>query len=217
MTNRKACINMIKQQLRTGDVLDEKILSLYEEIPRSQFVPKAMQPFAYSDMQIPLNHQQRMLSPLEEGRILQKLALTGQERVLEVGTGTGFLTALLSRLAKTVVSVDYYPDFTLSARLKLEQYECNNVELITADAHQGWLEQAPYDIVVMTGAVEVITDSHLLQILPGGKLLAFVGKEPVIHCMLLTLDHQGNWTEQVLFETNTPPLINKLKPKEFVF
>lgn len=208
---------MIKQQLRTGDVLNETILSLYDELPREEFVHGAMQQFAYSDMQIPLAHQQRMMTPLEEARILQALKLQGTETILEVGTGSGYLTALLSRLGRQVISVDYYADFTTSARLKLDKYSCNNVQLITGDAHRGWLEAAPYDVVVMTGAIEKITETHRLQVLPGGKLLAIVGREPIMQCLLLTLDHQGNWTQELIFETCVPPLINKLKPKEFVF
>lgn len=208
---------MIKQQLRTGDVLNERILELYDEIFREDFVPPTMKEFAYSDFQIPLLHQQCMLSPLDEGRILQALALQGTETVLEVGTGSGFLTALLSRLSKHVISLDYYAEFTTTATEKLTKYNCKNVELITGDAYQGWLEKAPYDIVVITGAIEKITETHRLQILPGGKLLAIVGKQPIMQCLLLTLDHQGNWAEKLVFETCIPSLINKLKPKEFVF
>lgn len=208
---------MVKQQLRTGDVLDEAILALFDEFPRETFLPQSMRPFAYSDMQIPLAHQQRMMTPLEEGRLLQALQLQGHETVLEVGTGTGYLTALLSRLCKKVISVDYFEDFTASAKTRLAHHQCTNVELITGDAYRGWLDKAPYDIVIMTGAIETITDTHRLQILPGGKLFAIVGKEPVMECMLLSLDHEGIWTSARLFDTCIPSLINKLKPKEFVF
>lgn len=208
---------MVKQQLRTGDVLDDTILALFEEFSREEFVPHAMRPFAYSDMQIPLAHHQRMMTPLEEGRILQALKLRGHETILEVGTGTGYLTAMLSRLGQTIISVDYFQEFTHTARKKLEQYNCSNVELITGDGCRGWLDKAPYDVVILTGAIETITETHRLQVLPGGKLVAIVGKEPVMQCLLLTLDHMGNWTQELLFETCIPPLINQLKPKEFVF
>ncbi|MDP1602922.1 MAG: protein-L-isoaspartate O-methyltransferase [Legionella sp.] len=217
MTNQNACLNMVKQQLRTGDVLDDTILALFEEFSREEFVPHAMRPFAYSDMQIPLAHHQRMMTPLEEGRILQALKLRGHETILEVGTGTGYLTAMLSRLGQTIISVDYFQEFTHTARKKLEQYNCSNVELITGDGCRGWLDKAPYDVVILTGAIETITETHRLQVLPGGKLVAIVGKEPVMQCLLLTLDHMGNWTQELLFETCIPPLINQLKPKEFVF
>ncbi|KTD10391.1 protein-L-isoaspartate-O-methyltransferase [Legionella hackeliae] len=208
---------MVKQQLRTGEVLDETILSLYEEIPRHEFVPHNLQHFAYSDMQIPLAHGQRMMTPLEEGKLLQTLELKGNETVLEVGTGTGFLTALLSRLSKKVISVDYFSDFTNHARRKMHEYHCTNVELITGDASRGWLDQAPYDIMVFTGSIEELQETHRLQLLPGGKLFAIIGKEPVMQGQLHQLGYDGKWHAKLLFETNIPPLIDKLKPKEFVF
>lgn len=217
MTSQNARINMVKQQLRTGDVLDETILALYEMIPRYEFVPDAFKHFAYSDMQIPLAHNQCMMTPLEEGTILQALTLKGHETVLEIGTGTGFLTALLSRLCKKVISVDYYAEFTNYAQRKLHDHQCTNIELITGDACRGWLDKAPYDVIVFTGSIEKLEETQRLQVLPGGRLFAIVGKEPVMQGQLHTLDHNGEWHETVLFETNIPPLINKLKPKEFVF
>lgn len=217
MSNKNARINMVKQQLRTGDVLNENILNLYDQIPRHEFVPKEYSPFAYSDMQIPLAFGQRMLTPLEEGIILQSLELTGKENVLEVGTGTGFLTAMLSKLSKSVLSVDYFPEFTNNAQHKLNKHNCDNVTLVTGDACNGWLEKAPYDVIVFTGAIEKITKTHLLQVLPGGKLVAIVGKSPVMHTRLYTLSKNEIWQETLLFETLIPELINQLKPKEFVF
>lgn len=217
MNTNNARTNMIKQQLRTNDVLNESILSLYDLVPRTEFVPEQYAAFAYSDMQIPLDHNQKMLTPLEEGIILQALELKGYETILEVGTGTGFLTALLSKLAKKVISIDYYAEFTAEAASKLKAHHCNNVELITGDASRGWLEKAPYDVVVFTGALETLTKTHKLQILPGGKLFAIEGKSPIMQASLYSLDHEENWTKSLLFETDTPPLIDHLKPKEFVF
>lgn len=216
-TSQNAQINMIKQQLRTGDVLQDSILNLFEEFPRENFVPSSMKNFAYSDMQIPLAHDQRMMTPLEEGTILQALNLKGHETVLEIGTGTGYLTALLSRLCKKVISIDYFSDFTKQAGEKLKKFECNNVELITGDACRGWLDKAPYDVVVFTGSFEEVTETQRLQVLPGGKLLVIVGKEPVMQAQLHELDDLGVWHAKVLFETNIRPLIDKSKSKEFVF
>lgn len=212
-----ARINMVKQQLRTGDVLNEPILELYSQIPREDFVPNEYKHFAYSDLQIDLAHHQRMLTPLEEGKILQALNLQGNEVVLEVGTGSGFFTALLSRLCKKVISVDYFADFTNTARRKLHEHKCTNIELLTGDACHGWLEKAPYDVMVLTGAVEALLDTHRLQLLPGGKLFAIVGKDPVMQGQLHVLGHDGSWHEEVIFETSIPALIDKLKPIEFVF
>jgi protein-L-isoaspartate(D-aspartate) O-methyltransferase len=212
-----ACTNMIKQQLRTGDVLNEKILDLYSSLPRHEFVPSQFEAFAYSDMQIPLAQNQRMMTPLEEGRLLQALALTGNEIVLEVGTGSGFLTALLSRLAKKVISVDYYAEFTNAAAKKLAAHDCNNVELITGDACQGWLEKAPYDVIIFTSAVNVLTETHFLQVLPGGQLFAIVGDVPCMQAQLHRVDHNEVWQNSLVFETNIPPLVDRLKPKIFTF
>ncbi|KTC65642.1 protein-L-isoaspartate-O-methyltransferase (plasmid) [Legionella adelaidensis] len=217
MSSQIARINMVKQQLRTGDVLNESILELYHLIPRENFVPVEYKHFAYSDMQITLPHQQRMFTPLEEGKLLQALELKGTEIILEVGTGTGFLTALLSKLCQKVISIDYFPDFTTQARKKLAEHHCNNVELHTGDGSRGWIDQAPYDVMVFTGSLPYLTENHRLQLLPGGKIFAIVGKEPVMQAQLLVLDKSGNWQEQVLFETSIPPLIDKLRPKEFVF
>ncbi len=209
--------NMIKQQLRTGNVLNEKILDLYVNIPRHEFVPKKYQDFAYSDMQIPLANQQVMLTPLEEATILQELNLSGKETVLEIGTGSGFFTALLSKLAKNVISVDYFPEFTISASSKLNQYECSNVELITTDGVNGHVEKAPYDVVVYTGALKSLTELQKLQVLPGGKLFAFIGESPVIHAKLFNIDHNDNWNEKLLYSTDIPMLINKLAKEPFIF
>lgn len=217
MSYQNARINMVKQQLRTGDVLNESILSLYELIPRHEFVPEQLAHFAYSDMQIPLPHDQRMLTPLEEGQILQTLALKGYETVLEIGTGSGFFTALLSKLCKKVISVDYYAQFTTHAAAKLKQHHCDNVALITGDAGQGWLESAPYDVVVFTGAVEKINETIKLQILPGGKLFIIEGKAPVMQGILYELSHDEIWQDSLIFETEIPLLINQTKTKEFVF
>lgn len=217
MTNQSARINMVKQQLRTGGVLDDTVLNLFGQVFRHQFVPEQYAHFAYSDMQIPLAHNQRMLTPLEEGLILQALNLQGHETVLEVGTGTGFFTAMLSKLCKKVISIDYYADFTHNAVDKLAHFECNNVELITGDGCRGWMDKAPYDVMVFTGAISSLTETHTLQLLPGGKLVAIEGRSPVMQTWLHELDHDNHWKKTLLFETDIPPLVDVLKPKEFVF
>lgn len=217
MNKESTNINMIKQQLRTGGVLNENILDLYIKIPRHEFVPKSYIDFAYSDMQIPLANNQFMLTPLEEAIILQELELTGNETVLEIGTGSGFFTALLSHLAKKVISVDYYLEFSKAASITLEQHNCKNVELITADAVHGYIEKAPYEVIVYTGAIEKLEHIQKLQLLPGGKLIAIIGKAPIMQVKLFTLDHSDNWSEKLLFTTCVPLLINKLREKQFVF
>ena len=208
---------MIKQQLRTNGVLDEKILSLYSKIARHKFTPYKFQEFAYTDMRIPLAHGQQMFSPMEEALLLQELHFNGGESVLEVGTGTGYLTSMLSRLAKNILSIDCFNDFTEHARDNLHQYNCQNVQLLTANAISGWIPKAPYHIMIITGAIESIPDTIKLQLLPGGKLFVILGRDPIMYGKLLTLDHHGQWDEKLLFATNTPKLIDPAAIQEFVF
>jgi len=217
MNTNTALTNMIKQQLRTGDVLDEEILDLFEQLPRDEFVPTAYKDFAYSDMQIPLAQGQTMMTPLEEGQLLQSLQLTGEETVLEVGTGSGYLTALLAKSCKKLISIDIYEEFTHQAKTLLDKFAIDNVETITGDAHQGWMEKAPYDVIVLTGAIEKVTKSFKLQLMKGGKLFAIVGQPPAQHGMLFTLDNDDSWHEKIIFETSIAPLIDKTKHKEFIF
>ena len=192
-------------------------MSLYDGVHRDEFMPSALRSFAYSDMQIPLAHGQCMMTPLEEALLLESLALQGHEVVLEIGTGTGFLTALLSRLCKKVISVDFYPDFTLNAGRKLADHQCSNVALFTGDAALGWLDLAPYDVIVFTGAINGLNDIQRLQLLPGGKLFAIVGKKPVMQGQLHSLDHHGKWDMNVIFETCLPPIIDAVKHNTFDF
>lgn len=217
MPIQSAPINMIKQQLRTREVLNDAILNLFTSIPRHHFVPEAMENFAYSDMRIPLEHNQYMFTPEEEGVLLQALKLQGHETILEIGTGTGYLTALLSRLGKKVLSVDYYESFTIQAKKKLKEHNIDNVELYTGDASHGWLSQAPYDVIIFTGAIEKITPSIELQVIPGGKLFSILGKAPIMSGVLAQLDHNKQWFSQLLFETNTPALLDQLQSKSFIF
>lgn len=217
MKEKQQCINMISQQLKTGDVENVKILNLFKEIPREDFVPEEFKHFAYADLQIHLGNNQRMLTPLEEAQLLQSLNLTGNETVLEIGTGSGFLTACLCKLAKFVLSVEFFQDFTARALPILQKHNCDNLELITGDGVRGWLDKAPYDVVIFTGALEKLTDIQKLQVLPGGKLFAMIGKAPIMSGVLYSLDHENKWQEKLIFETNIPPLIDKYRTKEFVF
>lgn len=208
---------MLKQQLRTGDVLNERILDLFTTTPREHFVPPPFNAFAYSDRQLPLPHEQRMMTPLEEGCLLQALNLQGHERVLEIGTGSGFLTALLSQLCKQVISIDLFPDFTTTASKRLDEHHCHNVELITGDGANGWLDKAPYDAIVFTGAINALSDTHRLQVVPGGSLFAIIGNDAAMQGMIYTLNHQSEWHARFLFNTNLPALINPVKSNPFIF
>jgi protein-L-isoaspartate(D-aspartate) O-methyltransferase len=214
---KTACINMIKQQLRTNQISDERILQLFQQVPRDEFVPPAHRALAYADAQIELPHGQRMFTPLEEALILQSLELTGNETVLEVGTGSGFLTAMLSRLCKKVISVDYFPDFIEKAQPLLKKQHCDNVELYTADGAMGFVNKAPYDCILLTSSTNALTESHRLQLLPGGKMLAFIGASPVVRAQLYQLDHDNHWSNKILFETDIPPMVTAHPKNTFLF
>lgn len=210
-------VNMIKQQLRTCEVLEPRVLALFESLPRDQFVPASYKDFAYSDMQIPLAHGERMLTPTEEGKLLQALNFTGTERVLEIGTGTGFLTACLAKLAKEVVSIDYHASFTELARKNLAPFQFSNIELFTGDAFNGWMPGAPYDVMIFTGAIPKITQTHAVQLSPRGKIFAIVGETAAMNAVLLQKDQNNTWQDYLVFETEIPGLINVHKKPEFVF
>lgn len=209
--------NMIKQQLRTGNVLNNTILNLYQTLPRDTFVPRIYKQFAYSDYQIPLNHQQKMLTPLEESSLLQALNLQGTELVLEIGTGCGYLTALLAQCSKEVISVDYYDDFTRQAKENLAKFNINNVTLHTGDAHRGWMTDAPYDVIVITGAIKTLGDVFKTQIMKTGKIFAITGTFPAMRGSLFTLDEEEQWVEKILFDTCVEPLITPVTDTLFDF
>lgn len=208
---------MVKQQLRTGDVLNSSILGLYQTLPREHFIPRPYKQFAYSDYRIPLGHGQKMLTPLEEATILQALNLKGTESVLEIGTGSGYFTALLSQCAQHVVSVDYFPELTKHAAINLGRFHIDNVSLYTGDAHRGWMDNAPYDVIVVTGAIPRVDDIFKPQLMKHGKLFAIVGSPPAMHGVLFTLDDHDNWIQQILFDTYVDPLISHNETSKFTF
>jgi protein-L-isoaspartate(D-aspartate) O-methyltransferase len=214
---KTACINMIKQQLRTNQIFDERILQLFQEIPRDEFVPAEHKALAYADAQIELAHGQRMFTPLEEALIVQALNLSGTENLLEVGTGSGFLTALLSRLSRSVTSVDYFADFTEKAQENLRKNQCNNVALVTADAATGFKDKGLFDCIILTAASDALTESQRLQLFPGGKIFAFIGKSPVVRAHLYQLDHENHWSNKELFTTDIPSFVTAQPKNTFLF
>lgn len=212
-----ACETMIQQQLRTNGITDKSLFSLYRDFPREAFVPDAYRAFAYSDARIPLPFEQCMFTPLEEATLLQTLALNGSETVLEVGTGTGFLTVLLSQLCKKVYTVDYFEAFTQSARQRFETFQLPAIDCLTGDATQLFETSAPYDVVLYSGVLPALTDMHRLQVVPGGQLIAFIGTPTYAKAMHYQLDHHKIWTETVLFETALPALITSQLTSAFIF
>lgn len=213
----KARFNMVEQQVRPWEVLDQRVLDLMLQIPREAFVPQTYRNLAFADINIPLAHGQVMLSPKVEGRLLQALSLQFRDRVLEVGTGSGYLTALLAKATKRVYSVDLFDDFVKEAEVKLKSLSINNVSLSCGDAINGWKSETRYDVVVLTGSVPVLDSVFQKQLNVGGRLFAIVGGEPVMQALLVTRVSEQEWETDSLFETVVPPLIGALEPSRFVF
>jgi protein-L-isoaspartate(D-aspartate) O-methyltransferase len=206
---------MLGQQIRAWEVLDDRVLRALEQTPRERFVPEEYRDLAFADTEIPLAHSQWMLAPKIEGRLLQALQVEPIDEVLEVGTGTGFLTAALARLARHVVSVDIFPDFIDAARTKLAAENLSNVELRTADALSLDLARR-FDAVAVTASVPVLDDYFVRMLRPLGRLFIVVGRAPVMDARLITLSASGDSTSESLFETVLTPLVNAECPEPFV-
>jgi len=203
----QARLNMIEQQIRTWEVLDQDVLELLNDIHREDFVPDNYQQLALADISIRLAHDQVMMTPKLEARLLQAVAMQKQDRALEIGTGSGYLTALLAKSAQHVDSVDIFADFCHEARAKLENYQLNNVQLHTGDPLSGWQGEPPYDVIVVTGSLPQLDPALPDQLAAGGRLFVILGESPVMDASLITRVGENECTCEVLFETDLPALI----------
>jgi len=217
MNVEQARYNMVEQQIRPWDVLDQGVLDLLLEVRREDFVPQACRALAFVDMEIPLGHGEVMMAPKLEARIVQELAIRDSDRILEVGTGSGYLTALLARRGAHVHSVEIVPEFVAEARRKLADHGIANVALEQGDAARGWGSHAPYDVIVLTGSVPELSSAFQETLAPGGRLFAIIGDPPVMEATLLTRLGDGVFNTVTLFETSLPPLRNAPHPDRFVF
>jgi len=213
----QARFNMIEQQIRPWDVLEQRILDLISQVPREDFVPMAYRNLAFVDVNIPLAHEQVMMSPKLEGRILQTLMLHANDTVLEIGTGSGYLTALLAKLVKHVDSVDIFEEFVTTAADKLNALNIKNVSLETGDAINGWKRNTRYDVIVLTGSVPVLKPHFQAMLTEGGCLFAIVGEEPIMQAQLINRISEEEFDLEVLFETSFPPLVGAPCEEGFVF
>jgi len=213
----RARFNMVEQQIRPWEVLDQRVLDLLLRIRREEYVPARYRALAFADMEIPLGHGETMLAPKIEARMLQELTLAPGDRILEVGTGSGYMTALLASLGSHVCSVDIVPEFTQTASAKLTAHGVTNVTLETGDAARGWDRHAPYDAIVVTGSMPVLPDAFAKSLRPGGRLIAVVGEPPVMEAQLITCVATGAYSTTVLFETCIAAVRNAVQPERFVF
>lgn len=207
---------MVERQVRTWEVLDPAVLDAMRTLPRDHFVPAAYRGLAYADAQIPLGHGHVMMQPKVEGRVLQSLDIHAADSVLEIGTGSGWLTALLAHLGGTVHSVDIRAEFTEQARRALEALHIGNFSLETADAATLDVE-SKYDCIAITGSMPALHDSFRRALKPGGRLFAIIGTGPIMEAQLHTRTAAEAWTMDSLFDTEIPALEHAWNPKHFDF
>ena len=217
MNFEQARTNMVEQQIRTWEVLDQAVLDLLYAVPREDFVPPPYRTLAFADMEIPIGEGEKMMAPKLEARIVQEVAPRKSERVLEVGTGSGYLTALFAHRAAHVHSVEIRPALAAFGRANLERHGADNVMLETGDAARGWPTRAPYDLIVLTGSTPVLPKVLLEQLSPGGRLFAVVGEGPVMVARLVTCSAPGAFRSVELFDTVLAPLANAEHPPRFRF
>jgi protein-L-isoaspartate(D-aspartate) O-methyltransferase len=200
--------NMIHQQVRPSDVLDERVLTAMSSVPRSLFVDPELASLAYADTALPIGEGQTMLSPVLEGRLLQALQIQHDETVLEIGTGSGYFTALLAKLAKQVISVDYFASLSEQAQARLTALAIDNVSLHVGNAAKSWPLTDRIDAIVITAAFVSVPEEYLHSLKVGGRLLAVVGKAPAMTVQLIERVGEWNWRTSALFETVIPPVIH---------
>ncbi len=216
-SREQARFNMIEQQIRTWEVLDTKVLDLLKEVPREDFVPPQYIGLAFADVEIPIGEGQTMLSPKVEGRILQALEIKKTDRVLEIGTGGGYLTALLAKSAKEVVSVESNKAISKQAKQRLTKHQIENVTLEVGNGVDGWPSKAPFDVIVFTGSLPVSPEAVKQNLAIGGRMFVVIGDAPVMHATTIRRISADSFKVDVIFETCLPPLNNAPQPERFQF
>ena len=217
MNLEQARYNMVEQQIRTWEVLDQEVLDLLMTVKREDFVPPACVKLAYADTAIPLGHGAAMLTPAVEAKMLQALQLRKSDKVLEIGTGSGYMAALLGARSDHVYSVEIEPELAARARANLLRQDADNVTVIEGDGARGWPAQAPYDAIVLSGSVADIPEALLQQLKVGGRLMAVVGEAPLMQARLVTCVAEGQFQSVNLFETSIPRLRNVPERATFAF
>jgi protein-L-isoaspartate(D-aspartate) O-methyltransferase len=216
MNVEDARTQMVNQQVRAWDVLDPAVLSVLTQVPRELFVPPRYRSVAFADTGIPIGAGQFMLSPQVEGRLLQALAIRGTDTVLEIGTGSGFLTACLARLAHRVTSLEIQPELADTARRNLRAAATWNAEVRTEDVF-GYRPAGPFDVIAVTGSVPQPDERFQQWLAVGGRLFIVVGEGSAMEATLVTRQGPEQWSSTALFETSVPALLNATTPSKFRF
>lgn len=212
-----ARFNMIEQQIRAWEVLDQDVLDLLFVVKREEFVPLAYRQLAFADVEIPLGHAACMLAPKIEAHALQALRVRKQDKVLEVGTGSGYMAALLAAHAEQVWSVEIVPELAATAQARLRSQRITNVTVETGDAVTGWPAHAPYDVIMVSASLPMLPAELLAQLKIGGRMFVIVGEAPVMNAQLITRTAQETFQTTSLFETMAPALVNAPQPERFIF
>lgn len=217
MNIEEARFNMIEQQIRTWDVLDQEVLDLLTIVKRETFVPVAYTALAFVDTEIPLPCGQSMLMPKFEARMLQEAAVKKHEQVLEIGAGSGYMAALLGRCARHVTSIEIEPQLVALAQENLANSRVDNVAVVQGDGALGWPAIAPCDVIVVSASMPVLPAEFLQQLKVGGRLLCVIGTAPVMTAQCITRVSETAFNTVNLFETAIKPLRNALTPSRFSF
>ncbi|EHR71690.1 protein-L-isoaspartate carboxylmethyltransferase [Burkholderiales bacterium JOSHI_001] len=217
MNIEQARFNMIEQQIRPWDVLDTGVLQLLSVVRREEFVPAAYKALAFVDSEIPLPGGQCMLAPRVEARLLQDAQVHRHERVLEIGAGSGYMAALLSHKAQSVISLEIVPELARLASANLQRAGAANVSVREADGSQGLASEAPFDVIVLSGSVSAVPQALLQQLKVGGRLIGTVGSEPMMRAVRITRLADAQFTEVDLFDTVLPRLQGFGEPTRFAF
>jgi protein-L-isoaspartate(D-aspartate) O-methyltransferase len=206
---------MVEQQIRPWEVLEERILDVLEELPREAFVPSGRRNLAYADLQLPIGYGEVMLEPKVEARLLQALDPRPDERALEIGTGTGYLAACLSRLAGEVLTIDRLDTFREGARQRLGDQGVANVRCETGDAAHGWDDGTAYDVIAVTGSLPTFHRGFHRSLTIGGRLFMIVGDDPIMEALLITRVGPDQWATESLFDTSAPALVGARRSTSF--
>lgn len=217
MNFEQARYNMIEQQIRTWDVLDPRVLDVFNLVHREDFAPTRYRKLAFADVNIPLGYGEVMMTPVVEGRMLQALNIGPGERVLETGTGSGFITACLAALGGRVTSVDIHADFIEVAAAHLNALTYENIQLQVADVMSDWQPEETFDVIAVTGSLPRHDERFQHWLRPGGRLFLIVGESPAMEARLITRVDDRHWSRESLFETDLPALVNARQPENFEF
>lgn len=217
MDIEQARFNMIEQQIRPWEVLDPEVLAALAVVRREDFVPAAYKALAFADVELPIGAGQTMLAPKVEARFLQELGLGNADTVLEIGTGSGYMAALLATRAEYVYSVEINAQLAETARRNLQRAGVANVSVQLGDGVRGWPAQAPYDAIVVSGSVPVLSPELLKQVKVGGRVVAVVGEAPIMQALLITRTGEDAYNTICFLETVVAPLLNAEQREQFVF